>query len=134
MGRRKSRTFTEVELEFMQVIWAAGDSGGVTTDHVQKVLAGRGRNLSDGSIRKILSILLEKGHLTRRREGRAFFYKPTLREGQAHRKMVQDLVKRAFGGSAGLMVAALFDGNALNERDLKEIKRLIAQHEKEEDQ
>lgn len=130
MGRRKSRTYTEVELEFMQVIWAAGE---VTTDHVQKVLKGRGRNLSDGSIRKILSILIEKGHLTRRRDGRAFLYKPTVREGQAHRKMVQDLVKRAFGGSAGLMVAALFDGNALNERDLKEIKRLIAQREKEED-
>ena len=131
MGRRKSRTFTEVELEFMQVIWAAGE---VTTDHVQEVLKGRGRNLSDGSIRKILSILLEKGHLTRRREGRAFFYKPTLREGQAHRKMVQDLVKRAFGGSGALMVAALIDSNALKERDLKEIKRLIARHEKEEDQ
>ena len=131
MGRRKSRTFTEVELEFMQVIWAAGE---VTTDHVQEVLKGRGRNLSDGSIRKILSILITKGHLTRRREGRAFIYKPAVREGQSHRNMVQDLVKRAFGGSAGLMVAALFDSNALNERELKEIKRLIAQHEKEEDQ
>ncbi len=131
MGRRKSPTFTEVELEFMQVIWAAGE---VSTDHVQEVLNERGRNLSDGSIRKVLSILIEKGHLTRRREGRAFLYKPKVREGQAHRKMVQDLVKRAFGGSAGLMVAALFDSNALNERDLKDIKRLIAKHEKEEDQ
>ena len=115
----------------MQVIWAAGE---VTTDHVQDVLKGRGRNLSDGSIRKILSILLEKGHLTRRREGRAFFYKPKVHEGQSHRNMVQDLVKRAFGGSGALMVAALFDSNTLKERDLKEIKRLIARHEKEEDQ
>ena len=131
MGRRKSRTFTEVELEFMQVIWASGE---VSTDHVQEVLKARGRNLSDGSIRKILSILIEKGHLTRRRDGRAFFYKPTVHEGQAHRKMVQDLVKRAFGGSAGLMVAALFDSNALNDRDLKEIKRLIAEREKEDGQ
>ena len=131
MGRRKSRTFTEVELEFMQVIWAAGE---VTTDHVQKVLKGRRRNLSDGSIRKILSILIKKGHLTRRREGRAFLYKARVREGQAHRKMVQDLVKRAFGGSAGLMVAALFEGNALDERDLNDIKRLIALHEQEEEE
>ena len=73
MGRRKSSTFTEVELEFMQVIWAAGE---VSTDHVLEVLKGRGRNLSDGSIRKVLSILVQKGHLTRRREGRAFLYKP----------------------------------------------------------
>ena len=131
MGRRKSSTFTEVELEFMQVIWAAGE---VTTDHVLEVLKGRGRNLSDGSIRKVLSILLKKGHLTRRREGRAFLYKPKVREGQANRKMVQDLVKRAFGGSTALMVAALFDSNPLNERDLKDIKRLIAKHEKEEEQ
>ncbi len=131
MGRRKSPTFTEVELEFMQVIWAAGE---VSTDHVLEVLKGRGRHLSDGSIRKILSILVKKGHLTRRREGRAFLYKPKIREGQANRKMVQDLVKRAFGGSTALMVAALLDSNPLNERDLKEIKRLIAKHEKEEDQ
>ncbi len=131
MGRRKSRTFTEVELEFMQVVWAAGE---VSTNHVQEVLDGRGRNLSDGSIRKILSILVKKGHLTRRREGRAFLYKPKVREGQANRKMVQDLVKRAFGGSAALMVAALIDSNPLNERDLKDIKRLIAKPEKEEDQ
>ena len=131
MGRRKSPTFTEVELEFMQVIWTAGE---VSTHHVQEVLNGRGRNLSDGSIRKVLSILVQKGHLTRRREGRAFLYKPEIREGQANRKMVQDLVKRAFGGSAALMVAALLDSNPLNERDLKDIKRLIAQHENEEDQ
>ncbi len=131
MGRRKSPTFTEVELEFMQVIWASGE---VSTDDVQEVLEARGRNLSDGSIRKILSILIEKGHLTRRREGRAFLYKPKIREGQANRKMVQDLLKRAFGGSAALMVAALFDSNPLNERDLKAIKRLIAEHEKEVDQ
>ena len=131
MGRRKSPTFTEVELEFMQVIWASGE---VSTDDVQEVLEARGRNLSDGSIRKILSILIEKGHLTRRREGRAFLYKPKIHEGQANRKMVQDLLKRAFGGSAALMVAALFDSNPLNERDLKDIKRLIAEHEKEVDQ
>ena len=131
MGRRKSSTFTEVELEFMQVIWAAGE---VSTDHVLEVLKGRGRILSDGSIRKVLSILVKKGHLTRRREGRAFLYKPKIHEGQANRKMVQDLVKRAFGGSTALMVAALFDSKSLNERDLKEIKRLIAEHEKEEEQ
>ena len=131
MGRRKSLTFTAVELEFMQVVWPAGE---VTSGHVQEVLNGRGRNLSDGSIRKILSILVKKGHLTRRREGRAFLYKPKIRQGQANRKMVQDLLKRAFGGSTALMVAALFDNNPLNERDLKEIKRLIAKHEKEEDQ
>jgi len=131
MGRRKSPTFTEVELEFMRVIWPAGE---VTTEDVRAALRDLGRDLSDGSVRKVLSILIRKGHLTRRPEGRGFLYKPAVGQGQANRKMVQDLITRAFGGSAALMVAALFDGKAISERDFEDIKRLVAEHEKDEDQ
>ena len=72
MARRKSPTFTEVELEFMQIIWAHGE---VSTEDIQIALREQGRDLSDGSIRKILSILMNKGHLNRRRVGRGFIYR-----------------------------------------------------------
>jgi BlaI family penicillinase repressor len=130
MARRKSPTFTEVELEFMRIIWPAGE---VTTEDVRAALKKNGRDISDGSVRKILSILIEKGHLKRRPEGRGFLYKPTVPQGKANRKMVLDLKKRAFGGSASLMLAALFDGKAISARDLEQIKRLIAKHEEGED-
>ena len=110
MPRRKSKTLTEVELEFMQVVWEKGE---VTTTDVQEALRRQGRNLSDGSVRKVLSILINKGHLTRRPQGRGFVYKATVPQGQANRKMVQDLVKRAFQGSSALMVASLFEGRPL---------------------
>ena len=131
MARRKSPTFTEVELEFMRVIWPAGE---VSTEDVHAALKKHGRDLSDGSIRKVLSILVTKGHLTRRRNGRAFLYKAVVPQGRANRRMVQDLITRAFDGSTALMIAALFDGKAIGKRDLAEIKRLIAEHEKKEDQ
>ncbi len=67
MARRKSRTLTEVELEFMQIVWEAGD---VTPDNVLEQLRRQGRDLADGSVRKILSILVTKGYLSRRPEGR----------------------------------------------------------------
>ena len=86
MARRKSPTFTEVELEFMRIIWPAGE---VSTEDVRAALEKHGRDLSDGSVRKILSILITKGHLTRRPEGRGFVYKPAVPQGQAHRKMGQ---------------------------------------------
>ena len=127
MGRRKSKTLTEVELEFMQVVWEKGE---VTTIEVQEALRRQKRNLSDGSIRKMLSILIRKGHLARRPQGRGFVYKATVPQGQANRKMVQDLVKRAFQGSSALMMASLFEGRAVDEGDLKQIKRLIADYEK----
>ena len=71
MPRRKSRTLTEVELEFMQILWGAGE---LTTEEVQSALRDQRRKLSDGSIRKMLSILVEKGYLSRRREGRGYLY------------------------------------------------------------
>jgi BlaI family penicillinase repressor len=128
MPRRKTATLTQVELEFMQVIWPAGE---VTTEDVQNALAGEGRALADGSVRKVLGILVQKGYLSRRREGRAFLYKPTVPQGQAQRSMLLDLVKRAFGGSAALMVAALLESSTVRDKELREIKRLIAQRERE---
>ncbi len=128
MPRRKSPTFTEVELEFMQIIWRLGE---VTTEDMQNTLRENGRDLSDGSIRKILSILLEKGHLERRRSGRSFIYKATVRKDQAHKRILQDILNRAFGGSITMMVAALFDARDIDRDDLEKIKTLIAEHEAE---
>ena len=126
MARRKSPTFTEVELEFMHVIWNQGE---VTTEDIQNTLGEKGRELSDGSIRKILSILMNKGHLLRRRVGRGFLYRAKEQKNQAHRNIVQDILKRAFEGSPSLMVAALLDSRDVSRSDIEEIKRLIKEHE-----
>lgn len=129
MARRKSQTLTEVELEFMQEIWRAGE---VTTEDIMDALRRKGRRLTDGSVRKVLSILETKGYLSRRREGRSFRYWAKVPKAQASRSMVLDLVKRVFGGSAALMVAALVDSDAVSPDDLARIKQLIARREKED--
>ena len=131
MARRKSRTLTEVELEFMKVVWEKGE---VTTEDVLDALRSQGRELADGSVRKVLSILVAKGYVTRRRTGRAFLYRAKVQEGEANRSMLRDLLRRAFGGSAALMVAALLDTRAVRQEDIEEIKRLIAEREQEGDQ
>ena len=125
MARRKSRTFTEVELEFMQVLWAAGEA---TTEYVQEALRKEGRDLSDGSVRKVLSILMDKGHVTRRREGRGHIYQAAVPKAKAHKRMVRDLLSRAFGGSAALMVAALLDAEALSDEEMARAEMVRLPH------
>ncbi len=127
MARRKSRTLTEVELEFMLVVWELEE---VTTDDVLQHLGRQGRNLADGSVRKILSILVAKGYVSRRQEGRGFRYRAEVPKGKANGSMLLDLVNRAFGGSPTLMVAALLDSPKVRKSDLKKIKRLISEREK----
>lgn len=131
MARRKASTFTEVELEFMHVVWESGEVG---TEDVQRVLQRSGRELSDGSVRKVLSILVKKGHLTRRKTGRSFLYKAKIPQKKANIKMVQDLLKRGFRGSPSLMMAALLESRTVNKRDMKRIQQLIAKYERESEQ
>lgn len=126
MARRKARTLTEVELEFMQIVWNRGQ---VTTEDLLEALRRQGRDLSDGSVRKMLSILVAKGYVSRRRRGRGFLYRAKVPKDRANRRMVRDLAKRAFGGSAALMVAALLDSRRVSGEDIRKIKRLIEERE-----
>jgi len=126
---RTSTTLTQVELEFMHVIWQSGE---VSADHLTEALRSQGRSLTGGSVRKILLILLKKGYLTRRKVSHAFLYKPAVGKGKATTHMALDVLKRAFGGNAALMVAALLDSRAVRRKDIEIIKQLIAEREREE--
>ena len=122
MKRKKIRTPTAVELEFLQVIWEEGE---VSTELVLDSLRQKGRELSDGSVRKILSILVEKGFATRRKQGRGFLYRAVAPEAETRRSMVADLLKRAFGGSTALMLASLLNSRSIRKKDVAEIRKLI---------
>ena len=126
MGRRPSPTLTTVELEFMQVLWARGE---LSTEEVQHALRAGGHELSDGSVRKVLAILMRKGYVTRTPSGRGFRYRARVDARRARGSLVLDLLKRAFGGSAALMLAAIIDARAVKKSDLAEIRRLIAERE-----
>ena len=128
MAGRQSRTLTEVELEFMHAVWAGGE---VTPQDVMEILRKQGRDLSDGTVRKVLSILARKGYVSRKRKGRGFAYKARVAEEDAGKSMVKDMVQRMFGGSATLMVSSLFDAREVSAKEVREIKRLIAEREKE---
>jgi predicted transcriptional regulator len=106
----------------------------VGTEEVQRVLQRSGRELSDGSVRKVLSILVKKGHLTRRKIGRSFLYKAKIPQNKANIKMVQDLLKRGFRGSPSLMMAALLESRTVNKHDMKRIQQLITKYERESEQ
>ena len=127
MARRESGTLTEVELEFMRVLW---DRGEATSEEVLQALGADGRPLADGTVRKMLGILLRKGYLSRRREGRAFIYRPRVDERNARRDMARDLLRRAFEGKASLLVASLVDGRSLRKGELDAIRRLLDAQEK----
>lgn len=126
LARRKSATLTEVELEFMQLVWEAEE---VTSDRIQETLSIRGRDLTGGTVRKVLQILMEKGYLTRRQEGRAFYYRARVPKEKAQGRLLKEMIHRVFHGSSPLLIAALLNEGALKPGELDRVSELIQEYE-----
>lgn len=127
MARRTSSTLTEVELEFMHILWAIKEA---SPEDMQKALLQNNRSLTGGSIRKMLLILMKKGYVKRVKQGKKFIYSPKIQQKQANRRMISELINRAFDGSSLLMVAALLDSRNVSD-DIEKIEQLIAERKKE---
>jgi len=127
MPRRKSRTLTQLELEIMQIVWKAGET---TVNDISDSLRQTGHPLAPPSIRTMLSILEDKRYVRRQRGGRSHVYRAIVSGEQAQRRILKDVIDRAFDGSASHLVAALVNGEMVSKGQLEEARRLIEKREK----
>jgi predicted transcriptional regulator len=116
---------TDAELEIMHVVWEL-DGGTVRQVHER---LNQQRPLAYTTVMTMMNILEEKGHLTRRKEGRAYLYTPVRPKSQVISGMVDDFVGKVFEGSARPLVLSLVKDRKLSEKDLKEIAQLIREVE-----
>ena len=78
-----------------------------------------------GALRTLLRILENKGHLTHRKQGREFIYRPTQPRGQAGRSALRRVLDVFFGGSLENAVAAhLSDPRQASKLTVDELRRL----------
>jgi predicted transcriptional regulator len=118
---------TDAELAILRVLWAEGPC---TVRQVHDVLS-RDRPLAYTTSLKTLQIMTEKGLVVREDLGRQHVYRARYREQETQRRLVGDLLDRAFGGSlAGLVMQALASKRASAE-ELQEIRRLLADRERQ---
>lgn len=82
---------------------------------------------SYSSVRAMLGLLVDKGWLKQRRDGKRFLYRPASSRQKAQRGAIQSVLSTFFAGSAADAVAALLDVSAgeLSDEDLKRIREMI---------
>ena len=120
MPRTPSKTFTEKELEILQLIWELGEA---TTREIQARLPGE-RHYN--SVLTIIRVLERKGHLTHRVEGKAHVYRARQQPAKSRGRVLGQLIKQVLGGSAASLVLHLVDTGDLTEDDLREVRQQIA--------
>jgi len=110
--------FTKGELEVMRILWEHG------TLKPAEIQARFPWKITNSSLRSYLSILLEKGHLLRRRVGKAYHYRAKTRRDSAFRSMLGDLTRVCCDGSVEVLLCDLIRSEKLSAEDLLELKKL----------
>ena len=116
------RRLGEAELEIMLHIWAA--EGPVQSAYVQQQLQGS-RSWTLPAVLTALSRLVEKGFLACKKRGRGNLYRPLISEGEYKAAEGRGIMDRLYGSSLPGMVAALYDGRAIGEKDLDDLRRYL---------
>ena len=118
-------TPTEAELEILKVLW---ERGPCTGREVLDVLSAE-RKRAYTSVMSVLNIMESKGQVIRKPQGRAFVYTAKKPREKTLGKMVGNLLRRAFEGSAASLVAQVLDQSKLTPEELDKIRKTIEEYE-----
>ncbi|MEO1024980.1 MAG: BlaI/MecI/CopY family transcriptional regulator [Pseudomonadota bacterium] len=121
MKKKKSDLLTEVELEFMNELWALGE--GTVRDVLERL--PEDRNLAYTSGATILRILEQKEFVTSRKEGKSHVYVPALAKDAYQSRSLKALSMKLFDDTPASLVARLVDDDALTEEALGQIRALV---------
>ncbi len=112
---------TDAELEILKVLWRRGPST------VREVFETFGETKQTGytTVLKLMQIMAEKGLVRRDESERAHRYEAAAPEEETQRRLVGDLLQKAFDGSAKKLVLQALSSDAASAGELAEIRRML---------
>lgn len=122
MPPKRSITLTPAELRLMKVLWLRGESS--VADMV--TATSDETSLAYTSVLTTIRILEQKGYVTHRQEGRAFYYSAAVAEQEAGRSEVRHVLQRFFGNSRERLLLSLLGDEEITPDELRRLKEAIA--------
>ena len=121
MARPASQHPTDGELEILRVLW---EHQSATLSEICTSLR-RERQVATTTVATMLSVMLEKGLVRRKKAARGHQWSAAVTHEAAAKGMVGKLVDNVFDGSAGRLVSHLVEGGRLTDDELAELRALI---------
>lgn len=119
--RPKHTTLTPQELEIMKLVWQRESA---TVRDIYEALLER-RKIAYTTVMTTMKTLETKGYLKKRRQDRAFIYRPTHAKNQVIGGMIREFIDRVFNGSAEPLLVHLVKTRHIREKDLQTMARMI---------
>ena len=122
MARPSSEHPTELELKILKILW---EQSPLPVRDIRQGLAAAGHDIAHTSTITTLNTMVGKQYLKRQMQGNACLFAPRVSRQQVSQRMLGDIVRRVFDGSAKEVVLSLFGQSDIPEDELKELRTLI---------
>jgi BlaI family transcriptional regulator, penicillinase repressor len=119
--RPKHPTLTPQELGIMKLVW---ERESASVRDIYELLLER-RKIAYTTVMTMMKILETKGYLKKRRQDRAFIYRPAHPKNHVIGGMIREFIDRVFNGSAEPLLVHLVKTRHIREKDLQKIVRMI---------
>ena len=129
MARPKSPILTEGELRLMKILWQLGAA---TVKDITDALADT-ENLAYTTVLSTLQTLTRKGAVKPEKQGRAYLYRPVIKQAEARRSAVRYILSRFFDGSADSLVLNILNDEEIEDETIKRLREALQQEGGERD-
>ncbi|MBN2579756.1 MAG: BlaI/MecI/CopY family transcriptional regulator [Pirellulales bacterium] len=115
------------ERQIVEAVYRRGEAS------VSTVMAELPDPPSYSAVRAMLGMLVQKGVLSFRREGKRYLYRAVASKEKAQKSVLRRLLANLFGGRASDAMVALLDvaGESLTDEDFAHLRKLIDQARKQ---
>ena len=117
---------TDAELAILRILWQRGPS---TVRQVHDEWSQQ-RPAGYTTVLKLMQIMFEKGLVLRDESDRTHIYRPAASEESTQRRLVADLLDRAFSGSAASLVMQALSSKQVSAEELAQIRALLDEAER----
>jgi BlaI family penicillinase repressor len=117
---------TDAELEILTVLWSRGSA---TVREIHEIVAKR-KPTQYTTVLKVLQIMAGKGLVRRDEEQRAHVYEAANSREATRKQLAGDLLRRAFNGSAAMLVQGALASRKASKSEIADIRKLLDEYEK----
>ena len=119
---------SKLEMQVLGVLWERGPST------VREVLDSMddGKTRAYTTILSVMQVMEKKGLVSHTADGNVNIYKARVSRDKAGGPAFEKLVNQIFGGSPASVLQHLLSGKKVDREELEQIKRLIAEHEQDD--
>ena len=123
---KKIPRISETEWEVMKVVWAQAPS---SAGQIIAALMRQDHTWHPKTVKAFLNRLVRKGALGFKKEGRAYLYRPVVKEEDCVAAASASFLERVFGGALMPMLAHFVERKTLSEEEIRELRRLLKSKE-----